>query len=224
MTRIMVIEDDAELNRPMCVYLENIGYRVRGCMSADEALNEMYHEHFDLILSDIMLPGKNGIELAQMIRSLDEDIPIMFITARDDMDTMKKSYRSGVDEYMIKPVDFEELALRIGALLRRTKIAQSNEIKIGSFTLNANERAATLGDEEIPLTNREFNLLFKLLSYPKKTFSRSQLMDEFWDMDSSASLRAVDVYMTKLRSKFEGCSEFEIKTVRGLGYKAVLNQ
>ena len=138
------------------------------------------------------------------------------------MASKQRGFRIGIDDYMVKPVDLDELVLRMGALLRRARIAQSRRLEIGSLLLDADERTAYLKGEEIPLTVREFNLLYKLLSYPKKTFTRSQLMDEFWDMDSTSSLRTVDVYMTKLRDKFSGCDDFSIVTVHGLGYKAVL--
>ena len=131
-------------------------------------------------------------------------------------------YRVGVDDYMVKPIDLDELFLRIGALLRRAKIASSRRLKVGSFVMDMDEHTAYLHDEEINLTNREFSLLYKLLSYPKKTFTRQQLMDEFWDADTASGPRTVDVYMTKLRAKLSGCNDFEIVTVHGLGYKAVL--
>ena len=144
------------------------------------------------------------------------------MTARDDIASKQRGFRIGVDDYMVKPIDLDELFLRIGALLRRAKIASSRKIEIGSFTMDADEHTAYLGDEEISLTNREFSLLFKLLSYPKKTFTRTQLLDEFWDAETETAPRAVDVYMTKLRAKLSGCEDFEIKTVHGLGYKVVI--
>ena len=139
-----------------------------------------------------------------------------------DYAAKKKGYQAGIDDYMVKPIDLDELLLRIGALLRRAKIANSRKLTVGSVTMDADERTAYIGEEEIPLTVREFNILYKMLSYPKKTFTRSQLMDEFWDGDTTSGLRTVDVYMTKLRNKFSGCDDFEIVTVHGLGYKAVL--
>ena len=144
------------------------------------------------------------------------------MTARDDFASKQRGYRIGVDDYMVKPIDLDELFLRIGALLRRAKIASSRRLEAGSFVMDMDERSATLNGEEVSLTNREFNILYKLLSYPKKTFTRQQLMDEFWDVDTDTAPRAVDVYMTKLRSKLAQCEDFEIKTVHGLGYKAVV--
>ena len=156
------------------------------------------------------------------MRELNQEIPILFMTARDDLASKTRSFRAGVDDYMVKPIELDELVLRIHALLRRAKIASSKVLTVGCFTMNAEERTASLAQEEIPLTAREFNILYKLLSYPRKTFTRTQLMDEFWDMESSSGPRAVDVYMTKLRDKCSRCDDFEIVTVHGLGYKAVL--
>ena len=197
-------------------------FQVTGCLSAGEAYEAMYAKMFDLIVSDIMMPGIDGYEFAKTIRALNENIPILFMTARDDFASKQRGYRIGVDDYMVKPIDLDELFLRIGALLRRAKIATSRRLEVGSFSMDMDEHIAMLGDAEISLTNREFNILYKLLSYPKKTFTRQQLMDEFWDADTDTAPRAVDVYMTKLRSKLFACEEFEIKTVHGLGYKAVI--
>lgn len=222
MFKLLVVEDEKELNRTVCTYLNRSGFEAVGCLSANEAYNAMYGNRFDLILSDIMMPVVDGFEFAETVRELDPNIPILFMTARDDFASKQRGFRLGIDDYMVKPVDLEELVLRIGALLRRARIAQSRRLEIGRLILDADEHTAYLGGEEIPLTVREFDLLYKLLSYPKKTFTRSQLMEEFWDMDSSSGLRTVDVYMTKLRDKFSACDDFSIVTVHGLGYKAVL--
>ena len=198
-------------------------YEAVGCLSANEAYDAMYGGTlFDLIVSDIMMPGIDGFEFAKTVRELNQQIPILFMTARDDFASKQRGFKMGIDDYMVKPIDLDELLLRIEALLRRAKIATSKKLTVGSLTLDAEEHTAYLNEEEIPLTVREFNLLYKLLSYPKKTFTRSQLMDEFWDGDTSSGPRTVDVYMTKLRSKFANCDDFEIVTVHGLGYKAVL--
>ena len=222
MFRILVVEDDRDINRTVCAFLNSNGYEVTGCLCANDAYDAMYHTLFDLIVSDIMMPGIDGFEFAKTVRSLNENIPILFMTARDDFASKQQGYRIGVDDYMVKPIDLNELLLRIGALLRRAKIASSRKLDIGSFTMDIDEHTAMLGNTEIPLTNREFNILYKLLSYPKKTFTRQQLMDEFWDADTSTAPRAVDVYMTKLRTKLSDCEDFEIKTVHGLGYKVVI--
>ena len=222
MFRILVVEDDKELNRTVCAFLNSSGYEARGCLSANEAYDALYDQGFDLIVSDIMMPGVDGFEFAQSIRDTNKEIPILFMTARDDIASKQRGFRIGVDDYMVKPIDLDELFLRIGALLRRAKIAASRKLEVGSFRMDADEHTAYLGDEEIRLTNREFSILYKLLSYPRKTFTRTQLMDEFWGADTQTAPRAVDVYMTKLRAKLADCQDFELKTVHGLGYKAVI--
>lgn len=222
MFKILVVEDDSDLNRSVCSFLNQSGYEATGCLNAEDAFDAMYDTVFDLIVSDIMMPGIDGFEFVKSVREINEDIPILFMTARDDFAAKQRGYRVGVDDYMVKPIDLDELFLRIGALLRRAKIASSRKLTVGNFVMDADEHTAYLNDEEIPLTNREFSLLYKLLSYPKKTFTRSQLMDEFWDADTASGTRTVDVYMTKLRGKLADCEDFEIVTVHGLGYKAVL--
>ena len=222
MFKVLVVEDDKELNKTVCSFLNHSGYEATGCLNANDAYDALYENMFDLIVSDIMMPGVDGFEFAGNVRELNADIPILFMTARDDIASKQRGFRIGVDDYMVKPIDLDELFLRIGALLRRAKIAANRKLEIGSFVMDADEHTAYLNDEEIPMTNREFSILYKLLSYPKKTFTRSQLMDEFWDADTEAAPRAVDVYMTKLRGKLADCTDFEIVTVHGLGYKAVI--
>lgn len=222
MVQILVVEDDRELNQTVCAFLRRTGLEATGCAGADEAYDAMYEAPFDLIVSDIMMPGVDGFEFAETVRQLNQDIPILFMTARDDLAAKQRGFQVGIDDYMVKPIELDELVLRINALLRRAKIAVSKKLTVGGLTMDAEERAVTVNGEDIPLTVREFNLLFKLLSYPKKTFTRTQLMDEFWDADTASSPRTVDVYMTKLREKCSGCVDFEIVTVHGLGYKAVL--
>lgn len=222
MFKILVVEDDRALNKSVCSFLNQSGYEATGCLSANEAYDAMYETMFDLIVSDIMMPEIDGFEFAKTVRSLNAEIPILFMTARDDFASKQRGYRVGIDDYMVKPIDLDELFLRIGALLRRAKIAASRSLTVGSFAMDMDEHTAYLNGEEISLTAREFNLLYKLLSYPKKTFTRSQLMDEFWDADTASGPRTVDVYMTKLRSKLANCDDFEIVTVHGLGYKAVI--
>ncbi len=220
--KILVVEDDRELNLAVCSFLNQSGYEAVGCLCAEDAYDAMYRTVFDLILSDIMMPRIDGFEFAKTIRSLNEDIPILFMTARDDLASKQRGYRVGIDDYMVKPIDFDELLLRVGALLRRSKIAAARRLEVGDFRMDADERTAYLRGEEIALTMREFDLLYKLLSYPKKTFTRTQLMEEFWDVDTQTGTRTVDVYMTKLRAKLAECDSFEIVTVHGLGYKAVI--
>ena len=222
MFKILVVEDERDLNKTVCSFLNHSGYEATGCLNAMDAYDAMAENVFDLIVSDIMMPGIDGFEFAKTVRELNEDIPILFMSAKDDIVSKQKGYRIGVDDYMVKPIDFDELFLRIGALLRRAKIAASRKLEIGNFIMDADEHTAYLDEEEILLTNREFSILYKLLSYPKKTFTRTQLMDEFWDADTETAPRAVDVYMTKLRTKLAKCDDFEIVTVHGIGYKVVL--
>ena len=187
MFQILVVEDDKDLNRTVCTFLNSSGYKATGCLNANDAYDAMYAHLFDLIVSDIMMPGIDGFEFAKTVRSLNENIPILFMTARDDFSSKQRGYRIGVDDYMVKPIDLDELFLRIGALLRRAKIATSRKLEVGSFSMDMDEHIALLREEEINLTNREFNILYKLLSYPKKTFTRQQLMDEFWDADTNTA-------------------------------------
>ena len=181
MFKILVVEDDKELNHTVCVFLNDNGYQAVGCLNANEAYDALYDQSlFDLIISDIMMPDIDGFEFARTIREQDQNIPILFMTARDDFTSKRKGFKAGVDDYMVKPIDLEELLLRIEALMRRAKIASSHRLEIGDLCMDAQEHTAYLKGEEIPLTVREFNLLYKLLSYPKKTFTRSSLMDEFF--------------------------------------------
>ncbi|MFJ5772449.1 response regulator transcription factor [Psychrobacillus sp. NPDC093180] len=222
MINILVVEDDLKLNEIMCTYLNDSGYHATGCLNPREAYDLMYNSLFELIISDIMMPEIDGFEFAETVRNINQTIPILFTTARDDITSKQKGFRAGIDDYMVKPINMDELLMRVGALLRRANIANERKLVVGSLVMNADEMTATVNEEEIPVTIREFNILYKMLSYPKRTFSRAQLMDEFWGIDSNTSLRAVDVYITKLRDKFSVCNDFKILTVHGLGYKAVL--
>lgn len=222
MIHVLVVEDDTKLNQAVCTHLNDNGFNAKSCLNANEAYDAMYNTLFDLIISDIMMPEIDGFEFAKTVRGINKTIPILFMTAKDDMTSKQKGFQAGIDDYMVKPIELEELILRIRALLRRANIETEKKLIVGNMVMDADAITITVGDEEVPVTIREFNILYKLLSYPKKTFTRAQLMDEFWGVESETSLRAVDVYITKLRDKFSGCDGFEILTVRGLGYKAVL--
>ena len=222
MVHILVVEDDLKLNQAICTYLNDSGFSAKGCLSATAAYDEMYNSIYDLIVSDIMMPEVDGFEFAETVRRVNKTIPILFMSARDDLPSKQRGFQLGIDDYMVKPIELDELLLRIRALLRRANIEMERRLTVGNLALDADAVTAVVSGEEIPVTTREFNILYKLLSYPNKTFSRAQLMGEFWGIDSETSLRAVDVYITKLRDKFSACDGFEIKTVRGLGYKAVL--
>ena len=222
MIRILVVDDDPKLTQAACTYLNDSGYEAKGCLSAEAAYDAMYSQLYDLIISDIMMPGTDGFAFAETVRGLNRTIPILFVSARDDLPAKQKGFDLGIDDYMVKPIDFSELLMRVRALLRRANIEASRRLTAGGLVLDADGLTAVLDGVEIPVTTREFNILYKLLSYPNRTFSRSQLMDEFWGVESDTGLRAVDVYITKLRDKFSACPAFEIRKVRGLGYKAVL--
>lgn len=222
MIHILVVDDDSKLNQAVCTYLNDCGFDAKGVLSAKNAYDEMYNKLYELIISDIMMPEIDGFEFAQTVRQLNKNIPILFISAKDDIPSKQKGFQLGIDDYMVKPIELAELEMRVRALLRRANIEMERRLVVGNLELDADGMTAEVGGEEIMVTTREFHILYKLLSYPKKTFSRAQLMDEFWGVESETSLRAVDVYITKLRDKFSSCDGFEIKTIRGLGYKAVL--
>lgn len=222
MVKILVAEDDKDLNRYVATCLRNNSYDVVVAYDGEEALSKAEENKFDLILTDIMMPKMDGFDLAESIRITDKSTPIIFMTAKDDKSSKMLGYTIGIDDYVTKPFDMDVLIMKINAILRRAKIENDKQLEIGNFKMNTEERSATVSGREISLTVREFDLLFKLLSYPKKTFTRSALMEEFWDYDSSATSRTVDVYMAKLREKTADCDGFEIVTVHGLGYKVVL--
>ena len=222
MAKILLVEDETDLNRLIARTLRDRGYDVVSCTNGVEAIEKIEGAKFDMILTDIMMPKMDGFELADSIRLTDSEIPIVFMTAKDDKASKMLGYSIGVDDYIVKPFDMDILVMKIAAILRRAKIETEREITVGNFKINAEERSASIDGEEINLTVREFDILFKLLSYPKKTFTRSVLMEEFWDYDSSATSRTVDVYMVKLREKTSAADGFEIQTVHGLGYKLVL--
>lgn len=223
MVHVLVVEDDARLNQIVCAGLRAAGYEAHGCLNARQAFDVLAGERIGLIISDIMMPGVDGFEFVSDVRSTDKGIPILLMTARDDLEAKRRGFRAGIDDYMVKPISVDELLLRVEALLRRARIEQEKRLTIGETVLDAQEMSAYIGGQEIALTVREFNILYKLLSFPRRTFSRVQLMDEFWDGESSASLRAVDVYITRIREKFSSSADFKIVTVHGLGYKAVPN-
>ena len=192
------------------------------CADGNAAADEFGKDKYDLVITDIMMPKLDGFALAELIRSADEHVPILFMTARDDKPSKQLGFKLGIDDYITKPFDMDIFVLKIKAVLRRSAITKTNQIEVGNLVLNADEHTAYVDGQELALTVREFNILFKLLSYPKKTFTRAQLIQEFWDYDSSSTSRTVDVYMVKLREKTADCTGFEIVTVHGLGYKAVI--
>lgn len=222
MVKILVVEDDKNLNQIMVGYLTAKGYQAEGCFNGKEALLKLSDSHYDMVISDIMMPGMDGFELAKSIRATDEKLPLLFVTAREDLSSKQKGYDLGIDEYLVKPFDLDELVMRVKAVLRRANIESAKKLTIGNLVMDNEEHTAYVDGKDINLTVREFDILYKLLSYPKKPFTRAQLMDDFWSYDSNIATRTVDVYMTKIREKTQGCTGFELVTVHGLGYKAVL--
>lgn len=222
MIHILIVEDDQDLNWTVCRHLNARGYQTHGVLCAREAFDALYENRFDLILSDIMMPGMDGFALAEAVRRQDKNIPILFMTARDDFTAKERGFRLGIDDYIVKPVNLDELVLRIGALLRRANIAARKKLTVGNLVLDEDEMSAAVDGEPVALTLREFQILFKLLSYPRQTFTRSQLLEEFSGLESESSLRTVDVHITNIRAKTKSCTGFQIVTVRGLGYKAVI--
>lgn len=222
MFKILLVDDDKDFSRAVESYLTKVGYEVNYAPSVEEAYELIYLNVYDLVISDIMMPNIDGFQFAQHLRDVNPTIPLLFISALDDIGSKHKGFLAGIDDYMVKPIEFDELQMRIKAILRRTGIAQSKRLEIGKTVLDREERSAYVDGVEVLLTQREFDIVFKLLSYPKKTFSRQALMDEFWDSETTSSTRTVDVYVTKLRDKFSISKDFEIQTVHGLGYKAVL--
>ena len=222
MFKILLVDDDRDFSKAVIAYLGRSGYEMDYASTADEAYDKIYAQVYDLILSDIMMPGTDGFQFASHIRAINRNIPLLFISALDDISSKHKGFQLGIDDYMVKPIELDELLMRIKAILRRSGIAQSKRLVIGDTVLDREERSAYVSGVEISLTEREFDIVFKLLSYPKKIFSRQALMDEFWDSETTSSTRTVDVYVTKLRDKFSSSKDFEIQTVHGLGYKAVI--
>ena len=227
MFNIMVVEDDANQRKLMATVLEQYGYTVVQACDGVDALEQMDKKHVDLIILDVMMPRMDGFELTDTLRQTGCNIPILMVTAKQSPVDKRKGFIIGTDDYMTKPVDEEEMILRIGALLRRSRIVNERKLTVGSTVLyydsltvrTDGEPASAPGGIELP--QKEFLLLFKLLSYPNKIFTRRSLMDEIWDMDSDSDERTVDVHISRLRDRFRDNTDFDIVTVRGLGYKAV---
>jgi DNA-binding response OmpR family regulator len=220
MVNILVVEDDKNLQKLMMAVLKQNGYNSLSAKDGLEALDILDKSHIDLIISDIMMPNLDGYELTNVLRQSNYNLPILMVTAKETLEDKKKGFLVGTDDYMVKPIDMDEMILRVAALLRRSNIVSESRIKIGDVVLDYNNLTVIKNNNSILLPKKEFYLLFKLLSYPQKTFTRQQLMDEIWGMDAEADERTVDVHIKRLREKFAHFHEFEIVTVRGLGYKA----
>lgn len=221
MFQIMVIEDDPNTRKLMKAVLEQNGYVVYLASNGQEGLDLLDKKHIDLILLDVMMPLMDGYEFTKLLREEKWNIPILMVTAKETLDDKKKGFIVGTDDYMVKPVDEDEMLLRIQALLRRSRIANEHKLQIANLILDYNGFVIQMDGTSYELPNKEFLLLYKLLSYPNKIFTRRQLMDELWDMDSDTDERTVDVHINRLRERFRDNSYFDIITVRGLGYKAV---
>ena len=221
MFNILVVEDDAELNRLFCTVLSKNGYNPIGASDGEAALDIMQSEYIDLIITDIMMPRLDGFQLTESLRQTDRTTPVLLITAKDSFGDKQRGFLSGADDYMVKPVDVEEMLLRVGALLRRARIISDHRQVVGSTVLDYDTLTVTVGNKETVLPQKEFYLLYKLLSAPGHIFTRQQLMDEIWGMESETEARTVDVHINRLRERFRDCTDFSIVTVRGLGYKAV---
>ncbi len=222
MVRVLVVEDDELQRKAVVSYLVRRGFDAVGVEGPNEAWDELYEKKADIVITDIMMSPVDGFEFAEALRQDDPDIPVMFISARGDMNAKARGFSLGIDDYMVKPIELEELELRIGSLLRRYKIEKSRHLEAGDLVLDLDEYSAAVSGEEVHLTKREFELLYKLLSYPRKVFTRAQLMEGLWDGGSEASPRSVDVLVTRLRDKIAASGSVEIQTVHGLGYKAVV--
>lgn len=221
MFHILVVEDNADMRELFCTVLSDSGYQCIPAADGLEALDIMDKEYIDLIVADIMMPGMDGYELTESVRKAQMDLPILMVTAKEQFDDMQRGFRAGTDDYMIKPINVKELVLRVEALLRRAKIQSEKKITVGDTVLDYDALTVTIHGEEMLLPQKEFYLLYKLLSYPNKIFTRSQLMDEIWGMLSETDERTVNTHINRLRDRFLDCMDFEIVTVRGLGYKAV---
>lgn len=222
MFSILVAEDDDSLRKLMCAALKQNGYMPYPALDGEDALDVMERISVDLVISDIMMPKIDGYELVKQLRAARYEMPVLMVTAKDSFTDKQKGFMAGTDDYMVKPINIDEMILRVGALLRRAKMASDHALTVGSCTLNYDALTVTFeGEPPETIPNKEFMLLFKLLSYPNKIFTRRQLLDELWGLESEVDERTVDVHIKRLRERYTPNDDFDIVTVRGLGYKAV---
>ena len=221
MLKILIAEDDGELRQLFSHVLTKNGYAVRGVSDGQEALDAMQGDYFDLIISDIMMPRVDGYELVSRLRSAGNQTPVLMITAKDAFDDMQRGFLSGTDDYMVKPVNVNEMVLRVSALLRRARMINERRQVLGSTVLECDSLTVNTGTETFNLPQKEFMLLYKMASYPGKIFTRQQLMDEIWGYDSDSDTHTVDVHIGRLRERFRDSADFKIVTIRGVGYKVV---
>ena len=221
MFSVLIVEDDINLNKLMNSFLTQNGYKVTTAFNGRQGLEKFNSNYTDIIISDIMMPDINGYEFVSCIREENNSVPILFVSAKDAFESKQKGFDVGIDDYMVKPIDLNELLLRIKALLRRAKIVNEKKLIVGNTTLLFDSLKVVFNDTSIELPQKEFLILYKLLSFPDKIFTRGQLMQEFWPDDSDSLERTVDVHITRIREKLSQNTDFEIVTIRGLGYKAV---
>lgn len=222
MFRILVVEDDKNLRKLMVTYLKRNGYTYYEAVNGREALDILDQEYIDLIISDIMMPEVDGYELTKELREANYTIPILLVTAKGDIEDKKEGFLLGADDYMVKPIDMEEMILRVKVLLKRAQSANEKKLKIGEFVLDYHQLSASKKGKNYTLTQKEFYLLYKLLSTPNTIFTRQQLIEEVWGLDSESDYRTVDVHIKRIREKLADVDDFEIVTIRGIGYKAVV--
>lgn len=224
MFKILVVEDNKNLRKLMITYLKRNNYEVLEAEDGKVALDIIDKNHVDLIISDIMMPNIDGYELTKELRQADFLVPILIVTAKDTIDDKRQGFLLGVDDYMVKPIDMDEMILRVGVLLRRANIVNQRKLKVNDVVLSYDEYTLTKGKEVFQLPQKEFQLLYKLLSYPNKIFTRQELIDEIWGLESDSEQRTVDVHIKRIREKFYKFEEFEILTIRGIGYKAIIKK
>lgn len=221
MFKILIVEDDAELGQLFRRVLEKNGYEAINACDGVDALDKLETEYVDLIISDIMMPRMDGYEFVRELRDAKIEIPILMITAKDSFQDMQTGFTAGTDDYMVKPVNVNEMVLRVGALLRRAKMINERKLTVGGTVLEYDSLSVNKDGKAQVLPQKEFLLLYKLLAYPNHIYTRQQLMDDIWGLDTETEARTVDVHINRLRDRFRDCDDFEIVTVRGIGYKAV---
>jgi len=224
MFKILVVEDNKNLRKLMTTYLKKNNYETLEAEDGEQALDMLDKNHADLIITDIMMPNMDGYELARELRGANYTLPILIVTAKETIDDKREGFLAGVDDYMVKPVDMDEMVLRVGVLLRRANIINQRQLTIKNVRLSYDEYTLTKGKDVYQLPLKEFQLLYKLLSFPNKIFTRQDLMDEIWGLESESDIRTVDVHIKRLREKLENIEEFEIVTIRGIGYKAIIKE
>lgn len=222
MFKILVVEDDKNLRKLIVTCLKKSNYTVFETQNGEEALKLMDKEFVDLIVTDIMMPEMDGYELISSLREANYEVPILIITAKEDFEDKKRGFTLGADDYMVKPINIDELILRVNSLLKRSKSTNERIIKIGNVELNYDKLEVKKADKKYQLTQKEFYLIYKLLSTPDTIFKRQDLIEEIWGLENESDFRTIDVHVKRIREKLEDITEFEIVTIRGIGYKAII--